>query len=378
MNNLQLDIYGLIGEWSYSKTLVKNFLAAAGKDPVTVLLSSPGGDLDHAISIYDQFAGHGNVTVILSSFNASAATLLSLSARKIIMNSNAFYLIHQALVPIDAWGNMNEDDLNLLIETLSKSKSELEKVTLVLAKMYAKKTGKATAEILTLMKEETWLTAEEALAWGFVDEICEPLVPENLLTNTKLVGMLNYAGLPVPTLRTKPSAPVRQPDLAGPFELALEDPTPGIIVTLKKFINSIFTMKQFPFLNTLLTVPSLESSDEGIYLNEAQAELINSALQNNLALVSERDAALAGRDAATLRQNEALSDVAGIQASMDAIDPSIAQAVTIEAKIEAIRTFMAAKPAVAPVGVVTTVDPLVNTLTENQKILYALPHMQED
>ncbi|MCX6227391.1 MAG: Clp protease ClpP, partial [Bacteroidia bacterium] len=61
MNTLQLDIDGFIGNWGYSKSFVKNFLAAAGKEPVIVRVSSLGGDVDHAISIYDQFVEHGNV-----------------------------------------------------------------------------------------------------------------------------------------------------------------------------------------------------------------------------------------------------------------------------------------------------------------------------
>jgi hypothetical protein len=43
MNTLQLDIDGFIGNWGYSKSFVKNFLAAAGKDPVIVRVSSLGG-----------------------------------------------------------------------------------------------------------------------------------------------------------------------------------------------------------------------------------------------------------------------------------------------------------------------------------------------
>ena len=358
MNALQLDIDGFIGNWGYSKSFVKNFLAEAGKSPVTVRVSSLGGDVDHAIAIYDQFAEHGEVTIHLSAFNASAATLITLSAKRILMNSNGFYLIHKALNWVDAWGNMNEDDIDALILTLTKEKKELEKVTLVLAKMYSRKTGKPTSEILTLMKEETWLNAEEALAWGFIDEITEPATKENLLSNQKMVTMLNYSELPIP----------------GTMEHTA-DPAAGILQTvttsIKKIINSIFTMKQLAFLNKLLGVPSLEASDEGVYLNETQLAAINEALEANQQIVTERDAAIVNRDAA-------VTDRTNIVASLDAIDATIATATTIETKIQAIRDFMAAKPAVTPIGVVTAVDPVTDTLTDNIKLLNSLPHMQED
>ena len=358
MSTLQLDIEGFIGEYGNSKSFVKNFLAAAGKNPVTVRVDCRGGDVAHAISIYDLFAEHGEVTVHLTGFNASAATLITLSAKKIIMNSNGFYLIHKALNWMDAWGNMNPDDIDALIESLTKNKKELETVTLVLAKMYAKKTKRTTTEILNLMKDETWLNAEQALAWGFVDEIREPAIKENLLHNKRMIAMLNYSELPIPgTL------------------MQTEDPTPGIIATvtssMKKIINSIFTMKQLAFLNKLLGVPSLEATSDGIYLNEAQATAINEALEANQQIVTERDAAIVNRDAA-------VTDRTNIVASLDAIDATIATATTIETKIQAIRDFMAAKPAVAPVGVVTSVDPITDTLTDNIKLLNSLPHMQED
>ncbi|MFA6128826.1 MAG: Clp protease ClpP [Bacteroidales bacterium] len=358
MGTLQLDIDGFIGAWGYSKSYIKNFLAAAGKGPVSVRVSSLGGDVDHALAIHDQFREHGQVTIQLTGFNASAATLITLGAQKVIINSNSFYLIHKALAWVNEWGNMNPDDIDTVIAELEKQKLFLEKVTLQLAKMYSGKSGKPVAEILGLMKEETWLNAEEAFSWGFVDEINEPSLRENLLKNEKMITMLNCAELPIPCSIE-----------------SFEDPVPGIIekvtTTLKKTINSLFHMKQYTALNTLLAVPSLESTEEGIYLNETQAAVINTALEANQQIVTERDNAIGARDQAVTDRSSAL-------AALDAIDPSIATATTIEAKIEAIRLHMASKPAVAPSGVQTKQDPVPSSDGVDWATLNALPHMQED
>lgn len=359
MSLLQLDIDGFIGSWGFSKSYIKNFLAQAGKKPVTIRVSSLGGEVDHALSIHDQLADYGEVTIHLSGFNASSATLITLGAKRIIMNSNSFYLIHKALNWVDAWGNMNEDDIDALILSLEKEKKELEKITLVLAKMYARKTGKPTTEILDLMKQETWLNADEALDLGFIDEIAEPVLAENLLTNQKMLTLLNCAELPVPVARETVLLPVIENTI---------DPIPGIIQKLKMTITntlkSIFSMKQFTALNAVLAVPSLESSDEGIYISEAQAAAINSAFEANQQLVSERDAALADRTT--------------VVASLDAIDPSIQAAATLEAKIQSIRDFMAAKPASTPQGVQTTQDPSRSADGVDWDLLNSLPHMQEE
>ena len=177
--------------------------------------------------------------------------------------------------------------------------------------------------------------------------------------------MLNFSELPIPgtiqsTLETLP---------------VQVDPSPGIVASvttaIKKIINSIFTMKQFSALNTLLAVVSLESTDEGIYLNETQAAVINTALEANQQIVTERDNAVVARD-------QAVTDRTSAIASIDAIDPSIASATTIEGKIEAIRVHMAAKPAVVPAGVQTAHDITPSPDGVDWATLNALPHMQEE
>ena len=62
---------------------------------------------------------------------------------------------------------MNEDQISDLITHLEKVKDENEKMTLVAAKAYADRSGKPVLEILNLMKEEKWLTADEAKEWVF-------------------------------------------------------------------------------------------------------------------------------------------------------------------------------------------------------------------
>ena len=373
MSKFTLDIDGFIGDWGYSRSVVKNFLAAAGKNPVEVRVSSLGGSIDHALGIHDQFVAHGDVTIILSAFNASSATLITLGAKKVEMYSNSFYLIHKALQWVDTWGNMNEDDIDQLIVTLEKEKNELQKVTLVLAKMYAKKSGRPTSEILELMKQETWLNAEEALAWGFVDEITEPVHLDNPLQNKKLISMLNYSDLPVPEARTAKTevtasaavidTPISQvatnPDATGVGSLLT-----SVTKTIRTSLTNFFTMTKLTALNSVLGVPSLESTEEGTYLNTEQLGAINLQLDGIQSANTERD--------------QAVNDRTQVMNSLSEIDPTIAQAATIEGKIEAIRTMLASKPAVAPSGVKTTSDKTPSPDGVDWDLLNSLPHMQED
>nr|WP_321357195.1 Clp protease ClpP [uncultured Draconibacterium sp.] len=195
-------IDGYIGAYQFSKQFIRQELSGHKNSEVTVKVSSLGGAVDHALGIHDQFVEHGNIVVELSAFVASSATLLSLGAKTVKMNENSFYLIHKAMHWVDEWGTMNEDDIDAVIAKLEKQKQELAKITLQLAKMYTNKTGKTLNEIIDLMKEETWLTAEEAKEWGFVDEIIKTKEVENFL-DTKMVNMITASGYPIPESKRK-------------------------------------------------------------------------------------------------------------------------------------------------------------------------------
>ncbi|MFK5856585.1 MAG: Clp protease ClpP [Bacteroidota bacterium] len=201
----EIIIDSYIGPGYYSKKYVRAMLNnAKGKD-VTAKISSLGGDLNHAVDIHDQFAEHGKVTVEYTGFNASSGTIVSLGAFRIKISRNSYYLIHKVSSWIDEYGYKNEDDLEKLISDLSKEKDENKKITLNVAKMYIDRTGKTIKEIIDLMKKETWLTADEALEWGFVDEIYDPKNKVNFLENKRMVAMINAAGYPVPERKSQKS-----------------------------------------------------------------------------------------------------------------------------------------------------------------------------
>lgn len=191
-----LVIDGPIGPFGYSKKFIKNELAGHSKDAVIVKISSLGGSVDDALSGYDQFVEHGNVTAELSAFVASAATILSLGAKTVRMNENSFYLIHKPMNSVDEWAFMNEDEIEILIKNLEAKKQDLATITLQMAKMYVKKTGKTIDEIINLMKKNCWLNAQEAKNWGFVDEVFTPAVAVNYLENHQMVAMITSNGFP--------------------------------------------------------------------------------------------------------------------------------------------------------------------------------------
>lgn len=378
-------IDGYIGPYAYSKQFIRNEISGQSKNPVLVKISSLGGSVDDALNIYDQFVEHGNVTAELSAFVASSATLISLGAKTVRMNENSFYLIHKAMNWVDEWGTMNEDQIDELIAKLEVQKQQLAKITLQLAKMYVKKTGKTLDEIIQLMKKETWLTAEEAKDWGFVDEVFVPEVAVNYLNNLQMVAMISGNGLPDPPRKSTKKTPVSECEaVEGVDEESIFNRIWNRITNKQKEEQkeeqnegkkqvkpqNIVEMKnQFLNVNKVLNVDKLESSDEGVFLNEQQLSSIEDRLSQDQQIVSERDSAIADRDAARTDLTNALN-------SFDAIDSSIASAQTTEAKAQAIRTLLSKKPSVQPAGNQDKSDPVsdgvewdvINSLAHNKHV----------
>jgi len=256
----QIDIDSYIGDGAYSKQYVRNVLEQNSNKPVNVRMNSLGGSLDHGLDIADRFANHGDVTVDLFALNASAATVATLGAKTVRMSSSAFYLIHKALTTVFLIQQVNADNIDQIISDLSDQKDNLQKFDLAIAKKYVDKTGKSMDEIMNLMKKGGWLNAEEAKTWGFVDEIFD--TKEKV--NTKdFKNKIEAFGLPTNCISEK-------------------DLFTNIIIS-----NS---MKKQPLkINALLNITNLESTEEGIYLNEEQVHSLDGKvieLENSVATIT--------------------------------------------------------------------------------------------
>ena len=152
-------------------------------------------------------------------------------------------------------------------------------------------------------------------------------------------------------------------------------------------------MKQFAKLNAVLGLDALESVDEAVSMNEEQLEQIENALLQTDQAISDarteaetqRDAASASlaaaetqRDAANAELATAQTTLANATTAFDAIDPTIAAAESPEAKAEAVRTLLAAKPGVKIEGILDITDPAAKTSTETDwEAINNLPHNKE-
>lgn len=140
---------------------VQKAIDEANNDDITIVINSGGGDVgagNEIAYIIQQYKG--NTTADIVGYCCSAATLISCSANKVRMLPTALYMIHN--VSGGSSGDYRE---------LAHGSLVLKTATEAISKAYQLKTGKSASELLEMMNKETWLSSDEALEMGFVDEI---------------------------------------------------------------------------------------------------------------------------------------------------------------------------------------------------------------
>ena len=201
--NYLLKLKGYVGGYDFDADYVDWKLGQSKGQAVDVLIDSLGGSVATALSIARSFKDHGDVTVHYAGMNASAATIVSMGARRVLIDRNAMYLVHKASTPVLEFAMLNADQLAERIKAMEKEKANLMKIDLNIASMYAERCRKDRDSLLALMKDGGWLSAEEALEWGFVDEIEAMPASQPVKVSADLAASMAAHGIPLPhTART--------------------------------------------------------------------------------------------------------------------------------------------------------------------------------
>lgn len=195
-----LHLKGFVGGCDFDRNYVDYILGKNVGKPVNVLIDSLGGSVATALSIASAFRNHGDVTVHFVGMNASAATIASLGAKHISIDANAMYLVHKCSQGFFEWGSLNADQFAQLIADCEQIKADLDKLDVNIASMYAKKCKKNSKDLLDLMKVGGWLSAQEALSWGFVDEITDLPGEAAPKLSDAIAAEMAAAGIPIPNL----------------------------------------------------------------------------------------------------------------------------------------------------------------------------------
>lgn len=200
MKKYDIYINGCIG-WPFSSEYVRQELERFDGQHVDVLISSLGGSALHALQIRQLFADHGDVTVHMHGFVASAATIIAMGAREIRIGKYALMLVHRCSNWVEKWGQMNAEEIEQAISQLSDEKENLETIDHVVACIYADRCKKTVEECASLMKDARWMTADECVAFGLADSI-EVDESQTIEDDDATIAGLSACGYPIPELRS--------------------------------------------------------------------------------------------------------------------------------------------------------------------------------
>ncbi len=158
-NNILYD--GMIVDYGY---LTNRLESLKDESEINVVIKSKGGDFLDAMSIHNALRNSGKKIIChIAPFAISAGAIIAMSGDTIYMPENGLLMFHRPKVRTE--GDIKDsDELKNMVASLDASKK-------VLVNTLVSRTKKSVEEIEEWMQNDKWLTADEALKMGIIDEI---------------------------------------------------------------------------------------------------------------------------------------------------------------------------------------------------------------
>ena len=120
---------------------------------IDIFINSGGGSVHGGLAIYNLLKRHqGQKTVYVDGIAASIASVIAMAGDKIIIPSNAQFMIHKPLT----WCGGNADDLRKTADILDTCQKSITNIY-----MENVKEGITEEKIMELINNETWFTGDE-------------------------------------------------------------------------------------------------------------------------------------------------------------------------------------------------------------------------
>ncbi len=145
-------------------------------EQIDVYINSGGGHVTAGQEIYSMLRQDKRVRIHIQGMACSAASIVAMAGQSDI-SPVGMIMIHN--VSGGATGDYHE---------MEKAQRELKSMNEALANAYVHKTGMDMQKLLQLMDRETWLTANQCVELGFVDEIDKP-AQANMYVNAYESGL---------------------------------------------------------------------------------------------------------------------------------------------------------------------------------------------
>ena len=129
---------------------------------ISIHLNTSGGKCTDGLEAYDFIKRiYNKVYIYLEGYVASMGTIIACAGDKIIMSKNAIYMLHDINYSVQGTHNEVKDRVEMN-----------NKITENMYNIYSEKTGLSLKKLKKLIsRKDLYLNAQEALNYGFVDEI---------------------------------------------------------------------------------------------------------------------------------------------------------------------------------------------------------------
>lgn len=186
----RLDLFGVIGggfwEEGFDESSFKRAMSVVKEtQPLDIYLNSPGGSVFAGIAILNLLKQHkGAIRIYVMGIAASAATLITSAPNaRVIMPTGSMLMVHAPRLYVGLSTAQELKDAGIALEKIEESVKQI----------YVEKTGMKAEDLAEMISHETYMTAAEAVAKGFADEVDTTQKVENVVSD----NVVMFAGIPV-------------------------------------------------------------------------------------------------------------------------------------------------------------------------------------
>lgn len=144
--------------------VVMGLLSLEDSPVVTLMINSPGGNVQAGWTIIDTIELVGNVETICIGHACSMAAMVLMSGETRSILPHARVMLHQPMTGAEV---MQASDFEIVAEELKRCKNEL-------YRYICERTGRSHAQVTEDCDRNHWFDAQEALDYGIVDKIVYP------------------------------------------------------------------------------------------------------------------------------------------------------------------------------------------------------------
>lgn len=165
-NEADITIFGDITSWPWLNSDVSAYMLSKqinelDVDTINVHISSYGGEVAEGLAIYNSLKQHkASVKTYCDGFACSIASVIFMAGDERVMSNASLLMIHNPWTYTE--GNAQE---------LRKTADDLDKMSQASVNAYLEYVNLEENEVKKLLNDETWLTPQEALNYGFATAV---------------------------------------------------------------------------------------------------------------------------------------------------------------------------------------------------------------